>query len=156
MNNISFKIVESNDLKTIHLIADWYLNEWHIPKEKTIQQFSYFSSNTVPFQLIMFLNDMPMATGGIYNHVGIVDIVPRFKAYKNWLALVYTTTENRGKGYGTMLCNEIEAHSKAIGIEELHLFTHTAESLYKRLDWQELERLTLKEKDIVVMNKILK
>ena len=54
-----------------------------------------------------------------------------------------------------MLCEAIEAHAKAIGLTELHLFTHTAESLYKRLSWQELERLTLRGREIVVMRKAL-
>lgn len=58
----------------------------------------------------MTLDNKPIATGGLYNHVELKDI---------------------------------------------YLFTHTAESLYKRLAWQQLERLALGGKDIVVMKKEL-
>jgi hypothetical protein len=40
-----------------------------------------------------------------------------------------------------------------MGLEKIYLFTHTSESLYRRLGWQQLERLALGGKDIVVMEK---
>jgi predicted GNAT family acetyltransferase len=69
--------------------------------------------------------------------------------------LVYTLPEYRGRGYGAMLCEEIQGRSKELGTKQLYLFTHTAESLYKRLGWEELERIALKGKDIAVMKKEL-
>ncbi len=37
----------------------------------------------------------------------------------------------------------------------MYLFTDTAESLYERLGWHQLERLFLGERNIVVMKKSL-
>jgi GNAT superfamily N-acetyltransferase len=155
MSVISFNKVISNDKNSIELIAEWYLSEWNIPLEKTIIQISNFPVEGIPFQVIMTVDNLPVATGGIYNHVALLDRDPRFKIYKPWLALVYTTPENRNKGYGTLLCNEIEKLAKNYGLQEIFLFTHTAEALYKRLGWKQLERIHLNEKNIVVMKKEL-
>ncbi len=152
---IKYQIIKPDDKQSIELIADWYLSEWNIARETTIEQLLNFPSKGVPFQLLMTLNNTPIATGGLYNHVGLLNHEPKFKIHKPWLALVYTTNENRNKGYGALLCEKIQNISKNLDLPEIFLFTHTAESLYKRLNWQPMERLALGGKDIVVMNKKL-
>jgi GNAT superfamily N-acetyltransferase len=149
--DIDFKKITSSDTELINLIADWYWDEWNIDKAATIERLNSFPDTGTPFQLVMTLNGLPIATGGVYHHVGLLDAEPRLKVYHPWLALVYTMPEYRNNGYGALLCNEIQARSKALGLKELFLFTHTAESLYKRLGWQQLERIALKGKDIAVM-----
>jgi GNAT superfamily N-acetyltransferase len=99
------------------------------------------------------INDVPIATGGLYNHVGLLDKEPRFKIYKNWLALLYTIQDMRYHGFGALICRHIEEHSKQIGINEIYLFTDTAESLYTRLGWHPKERLNFGERNIVIMKK---
>jgi len=69
--------------------------------------------------------------------------------------LVYTIPDNRKKGLGALICNYIQNHVKKLGIKEMYLFTDTAESLYERLGWYQLERLLLDARKIVVMKKIL-
>lgn len=153
MSRITYQIIRPDNTQLIQLIANWYLTEWNIPAEKTIQQLSNFPIKGIPFQLLLLINDVPIATGGIYEHVGLLDREPRFKIYGPWLALVYTVKEERKKGYGAMLCEEIQRRAKDAGLREIFLFTHTAESLYKRLGWQQMERIELQGKDIVVMKK---
>lgn len=155
MKNISCQEIKSDDKELIELIADWYSAEWGIDRKKTIQQISSFPDNGTPFQIVMTLDGSPIATGGIYHHVGLLDIEPRFNALQPWLALVYTKNEHRRIGYGALLCEQIQKTAKNKGIKEIFLFTHTAETLYKRLAWQQLERLNLKGRDIVVMKKEL-
>lgn len=152
---VNYQLVKSGDKQTIELIANWYVSEWNIPKEITIQKLSNFPDNGFPFQVLMTIDDIPVATGGIYDHVALLDREPRFKMYTPWLALVYTTNENRGKGYGALLCEKIQDMAKELGLKELFLFTHTAESLYKRLHWEQLERIEIGGKNIVVMKKQL-
>jgi GNAT superfamily N-acetyltransferase len=153
--NISFQKVTPYDKKLIDLIADWYLQEWNIPKEQTIQKISSFPVDSIPFQIVMTIDDVPIATGGIYDHVGLLDREPRFRIYRPWLALILTIPEYRNLGYGKLLCEKIQDISKDLGLKEIFLFTHTAESLYKRLNWQELERINLNDRHIVVMKKNL-
>ena len=155
MTNINYQIITPDDNENIALIADWYLTEWNIPVQSTIEKTKKLSADNYEFQVLMTLNNKPIATGGLYNQVGLLDKEPRLKIYKNWLALVYTTPDKRGNGLGALICNHIQNHSKDLGLKEIYLFTHTAENLYKRLDWQQLERLALGGKDIVVMKKEL-
>ncbi|NJL76805.1 MAG: GNAT family N-acetyltransferase [Saprospiraceae bacterium] len=155
MTNIKYQIVRPDDIKNIELIADWYLNEWNIPVQTTIDKTKKLLVDNFEFQILMTLDNKTIATGGLYNHVGLLDKEPRLKIYKNWLALVYTTPENRGKGLGALICRHIQTQAKDLGLKDIYLFTHTAENLYKRLEWQQLERLALGGKEIVVMKKEL-
>jgi GNAT superfamily N-acetyltransferase len=153
--DITYRIIKPDDDKLIALIADWYLNEWNIPAEATNEKIRNLSHGNNEFQILMMLGNDPVATGGLYNHVGILDREPRLKIYKNWLALVYTKPELRGKGLGALICNKIQDQCKDMGLKNIYLFTHTAERLYNRLGWQQLERLAIGGKDIVVMKKEL-
>jgi GNAT superfamily N-acetyltransferase len=155
MTDIKYKIITPDDNENIELIADWYLSEWNIPVQTTIEKTKKLSAENYEFQVLMTLDNKPIATGGLYNHVGLLDREPRLKIYKNWLALVYTKPDNRGKGLGALICKHIQDRSKDLGLNDIYLFTHTAESLYKRLGWEQLERLALGGKDIVVMKKEL-
>ncbi|MBW4891455.1 GNAT family N-acetyltransferase [Mucilaginibacter sp. HMF5004] len=155
MSKISYQIIQPHDKESIELIADWYLHEWNIDREKTIQQLSAFSENSTEFQMVMSLNNIPIATGGIYAHVRLQDVAPKYKALGPWLALVFTKNEYRKKGYGALLCEKIQEVAKSRGTKKIFLFTHTAETLYKRLDWQQLERINLNGREIVVMTKEL-
>lgn len=107
------------------------------------------------FQVMMSVDGVPLATGGLYNHVGILDKIPRLAIHPHWLALVYTLPEHRGKGYGASLCECIEQHAQSLGLKELALFTHTAESLYRRLGWRQAERIAAGGRDLVVMTKVV-
>lgn len=153
--NITYKEIAPSDTGLISLIADWYFDEWNIDKTVTIERLSNFPNNGTPFQQVMTMDGSPIATGGVYHHVGLLDAVPRLKEFEPWLALVYTMPEHRGKGYGALLCEEIQSRTKTLGTKNLYLFTHTAESLYKRLGWEQLERIALKGKDIAIMKKEL-
>jgi len=153
MSLIEFKILKSNDFDSFELIADWYLNEWNFPIDKTIERLKKITEDRLQFQVVMTIDDLPISTGGIYNHVGLLDKEPKFKIYKNWLALVYTVPEQRHNGYGKLICEHIQNHSISIGLNHLHLFTDTAERLYTRLGWTKLERLQVDSRNIVVMDK---
>jgi GNAT superfamily N-acetyltransferase len=155
MTEIKYQLIKPDDTKEIEIIADWYLSEWNIPIQTTIEKTKNISADDNEFQILMTTDNTPVATGGLYTHVGLLEKEPRFKVYKHWLALVYTTPESRGKGFGALICNHIQSVAKNLGLNEMYLFTHTAENLYKRLEWQQLERLALGGKDIVVMKKEL-
>jgi len=151
MEKIAFKILGSNDQQYFELIAGWYLREWNIPVERTLKRLQTITIDGLQFQVIMTLSGVPITTAGVYNHVGLLDKEPKFEIYKHWLALVYTVPNQRRNGYGTLICNFILEHSRSLGIETLHLFTDTAEPLYKRIGWQGIERVSMGDRKVVVM-----
>lgn len=155
MAKIDFQIVHPNDQATFQLIANWYFAEWKIPIDTTIQKLQIITKDNSQFQILMTLEGIPISTGGLYNHVKLLDKEPRLKIYKNWLALVYTIPEKRHQGYGALICKHIQNHSKRLGFDAIYLFTDTAEQLYKRLGWTEIERLAIDNRNVVVMKKEL-
>lgn len=140
---------------TFQLIANWYFTEWKIPIDTTIQKLQIITKDNSQFQILMTLDGIPISTGGLYNHIKLLDKEPRLKIYKNWLALVYTTPEKRHQGYGALICKHIQNHSKHLGFDAIYLFTDTAEQFYKRLGWIEIERLAIGNRNVVVMKKEL-
>jgi GNAT superfamily N-acetyltransferase len=155
MNEINFQILQPGEETTFEIIASWYLSEWKIPREKTIQRLQTITADSSQFQVLMTVDGAPVSTGGLYNHVGLLDKEPRLKIYKNWLALVYTVPDKRHQGYGALICKHIQDLSQRIGVDTMHLFTDTAERLYKRLGWIEIERLNIGERNVVIMKKDL-
>ena len=155
MGTVSYHRINPNDKELIKIIAEWYLSEWNIPIETTTHKLNSFPDTGIPFQLIMQVDGIPVSTGGIYNHVSLLDRAPQYKIYQPWLALIYTSKKNRNKGYGALLCEKIQESAKESGLKEIFLYTHTAEALYKRLHWKEIERIFLNDKDIVVMKRNL-
>lgn len=150
-----FHIVQPTDELIFKLIADWYLSEWKIPLEKTMQQLPDITADPLQFQVLMMLDNAPIGTGGVYNHVGLLDREPRFTMYKKWLAVVYTLPEQRMKGYGELICKYIQNHAKSIGIDQLHLYTDTAERLYLRNGWSVVERVSVGGRNLAIMSKLL-
>ena len=85
---VQFRLVSPGDHSAQSLIAQWYLNEWKIPEEKTKERLKQFKAAGEQFQVLMTVNHTPVATGGLYHHVGLVDREPLFVIKKHWLALV--------------------------------------------------------------------
>ncbi|MBU7576563.1 MAG: GNAT family N-acetyltransferase, partial [Flavihumibacter sp.] len=121
----------------------------------TLSRLATITPQKDQFQLVMTRDGVPIGTAGVYNNVRILEKIPRLKIYTHWLALVYTIPMERGKGYGAMLCEKVEEEAKKEGLSKLHLYTDTAESLYKRCGWQVLERMEIESRNIVVMEKNL-
>jgi len=74
----------------------------------------------------------------------------------HWLASVYVLPEYRKDGLASALIGAVEREAAARNIERLHLYTHTAESLYQRLGWTVCERFELDEDAFALMIKDLR
>jgi GNAT superfamily N-acetyltransferase len=129
--------------------------EWKFPLETTISRLTAITPQKDQFQLVMTRDGVPIGTAGVYNTVRILEKIPRLNIYTHWLALVYTIPMERGKGYGALLCEKVEEDAEKEGISKLHLYTDTAESLYKRCGWQVVERIEVESRNIVLMEKEL-
>jgi GNAT superfamily N-acetyltransferase len=164
MTDISFHVLKASDDALLDTIATWYREEWSIPETTTTERLRNLSIETGEFQIVAMQggkphgkpHGKPLATGGVYNHVALLDKEPRLRQHMHWLALVYSLPELRGQGVGAALCEHIQQHAQILSLKELHLFTHTAERLYTRLGWQAIERLQAGERSISIMQKTLK
>jgi len=150
---IEYRNISPNDTEAINQISDWYLNEWKISKIKTTKSLTESNNQNVIFQTIMTDEKKLIGTGGLYHKVGIQSRIKKYENYSPWIALMFTEPKIRGKGYGGKLLKEIELEAKRKGFDKIYLFTHTAESLYKRKGWNEIDRYNIEGKNIVIMDK---
>jgi len=151
MAEVNIQVVPPDSPQTFHLIANWYRSEWNIPHEKTIQRLQHVTTDKSQLQVLLTVDNLPISTGGLYTYVGLLDVVPEYNIYKSWLALVYTVSAQRKKGYGELICKFIQDHARKLCLDTMHLYTDTAEPLYKRLGWKEVERRSMGSRNIVVM-----
>lgn len=151
--NIKYKIINFSDINHIDKIAEWYFTEWNIPKVNTIKSLSEKIPNHVIFQTLMTADNTAIGSGGLYYKVGIQNRIQKFKNYVPWIALMYTEPAVRGQGYGEKLLKTIELEAIRKGFTKVYLFTHTAESLYKRNGWSQIDRYQIDGKNIVIMKK---
>jgi GNAT superfamily N-acetyltransferase len=150
---ISFQKVQSDNVDVIELIANWYLKEWSIPIERTHQRLTNTPNNDVIFQLILLKDCEPIATGGLYNKVGLLNVYPKLRKFHPWFALLYTDHKYRNRGYGNKLLKKIEEISKAMGYNVIYLHTFSAERLYLKNNWEPFDKIPYKGKVTVVMKK---
>ncbi len=151
--NIEYKEIISSEIEIINRISNWYFNEWKIPKQKTIKSLTDTSNSNVIFQTLMIDSKISIGTGGLYDSVEIQNQVEKYKSHSPWIALMYTKPEMRRKGLGGKLLDRIELEAQKRGYQKIYLFTHSAESLYIRKGWSEIERLQIEGKNIVIMEK---
>ena len=69
-----------------------------------------------------------------------------------WLAGLFVTPEARQQGIGSALVNHAMAFIKSLSISDLYLYTSTAESLYRRLGWQVIDRDVYEGGEVTVMH----
>lgn len=149
------KIQSKNSEDLIELIAHWYFDEWGIPMEYSCKRLTNIPNKDVVFQLILFKNNNPVATGGLYKKVNLLNVYPKFKIFEPWIGLLYTTKENRNLGFGTKLLLKIEELSKEIGYNTIYLHTYSAEKLYLSNNWKSIDKAHYKEHTTIVMRKEL-
>lgn len=72
-----------------------------------------------------------------------------------WVSGFYVRPDYRRRSIGARLLTTVEGAARSSGAVNLYLYTHTAESLYRRLDWRVTERFTLDGHDFALMVKAL-
>jgi len=72
-----------------------------------------------------------------------------------WLGGLLVLPEWRSRGVGTMLMHRATEEARRLNVSQLYLWTHSAERLYQKLDWQVVERTNYFGKEAVVMERNL-
>jgi len=151
----NYQIITELDDSLKKMVAEWYNEEWQIPLVNTLALLDKITGDAAQVHVVLMVDDRPVATAGLHNSVGIMAYYPELSELKNWLALVYTVPSERKKGYATLLCEYLEAVARQKRLPSLHLFTHTAEDLYRSLQWTTTRHLHHGTKKIALMQKRL-
>jgi len=155
MQNLSIRFIRPHDDDAINIISDWYFGEWKIPPEETRERIKRLRLEKNEFHMVLNIDEVPVATGGIYSNVRLLESEHRFSSYKNWLDLVYTIPQYRRMGFGALVCEQLERFSRKQGITVIHALTSTSEGLLKRMEWSTSERIYRQRKDFVILKKNL-
>jgi GNAT superfamily N-acetyltransferase len=149
MINCEFRIIKAEQKNICNLIAQWYWDEWQILPQKTISRIQ--NATEYEFQMLLLLNGIPVATGGVYNHIPLLDRMPELNRYKPWMALIYTVPNHRGKGMGSLLCQHILQYAADQGICKMYLFAENAVQFYLNMGWKIRELTSVEQRNVHIM-----
>jgi GNAT superfamily N-acetyltransferase len=135
--------------------AAWAYGLWGIHTDATlrmaIERFRAGAQiDDIPMTLVASLDNNPVGMVSLWanDFSSRPDLTP-------WLASLYVHPNYRGRGYAQALVNRIEGEARRQGYSWLHLVTGQRESLYARLGWLVLGRVTEPRGPIVLMRKRL-
>lgn len=140
----------------VPLISRWHWDEWggDYPEDSldgwTAQLTGKTRTDGLPCAWVAFVDDAPVGTVGLE-----LDGVEPRPALKPDLSGLFVLPAYRDRGIGSALVTACEVYARTIGARELYLYTERAETLYSRLGWVTIERVTFKGADAAIMSKRL-
>lgn len=155
MNELVIDRLAPTDSLSIQQLADWYFDEWAVPKETLIVRLTNQSPDDILFHFIARKDNQLVATGGLHLNCGLIKAHEEFKPYSPWVSMVYCDKRFRQQGIGEAMLKAIEERASELGYTKLYLYTNSAERLYLRNQWTTFARLLYKGKDTVVMEKMI-
>jgi len=146
-----------NQPQTIPIIARWYFDEWgYLAPEKTLYDMEeslsiYLNDDKVPLMLVA--TDGNKVVGTVQLKFREMSIYPD---KEHWLGGVYVAKSARGKNFATLLINRLIEVAQTLGVKLLHLQTLRLDGgLYEKLGWQEIEQVTYRNVNVLVMERKL-
>lgn len=142
-------------------IAKWYSEEWGYIDESIgtgrstealeLKLTDYLNRDTLPLIVLITDNDDLLGAAQLKFHE--MDIYPD---KEHWLGGVYIDKPYRGQGIAKRLINQIIKLAKQHQVPHLYLQTEDKSGgLYAQLGWQQIEYITYKNVDVLVMEKAL-
>lgn len=141
----------------VPLIARWHWDEWGGDyantslDEWTAQLATKTRTDGLPCSWVAFVDGEPV--GSVVLELDGVEPRPELKPD---LGGLYVVPRHRRNGIGTALVLACEAGAREFGVEELYLYTESAESLYARLGWETFERTQFLGQPAAIMRKSLR
>ena len=107
-------------------------------------------TDRIPLALVAVEGENVIGTGALK-----LRDLPIRSQYEPWLGGVYVVPEHRNRGVGTALTIRLVEEARRLGIARLYLWTPSAESLYAKLGWATIERLSYCGYQIALMQRDL-
>ena len=143
-------------LDLVPLVARWHWDEWGADYGDssldvwTTQLARKTRTDGMPCSWIAFVDGEPV--GSVALELDGVEPRPELKPD---LGGLYVLPRYRSRGIGSALVLACEAAARQFGVEELYLYTESAETLYARLGWETFERMQFKKQPVAIMRKSL-
>ena len=144
-------------LDLVPLVARWHWDEWGSANSDssldvwTTQLARKTRTDGMPCSWIAFVDGEPV--GSVALELDGVEPRPELKPD---LGGLYVLPRQRSRGIGSALVLACEAAARRFGVEELYLYTESAETLYARLGWETFERMQFKMQLVAIMRRSLR
>lgn len=135
--NIEYLINRKNDISKI---AKFLYDEWGHNYEYGIDVWenrvkNRLNKEKIPTTFVAIIEDEVVGTASIIEN----DLDIR-KDLSPWLADVFVLPSYRGNKIATKLVERVLEESRKIGLTKLYLFTREAEALYKKINWEPIDK----------------
>ena len=149
MTEVITTTAERPDL--VPIVAGWLWHEFwhwdgHTLQQTTAVVAASVTAKTLPRTFVLLLDGKPVGTASL----SASDLAER-PNLTPWLAGVYVVPEARGRGFAARLVATVEDACRSLGIPVAWLYTSTAERLYARAGWLEVETVQRPGKPAVTL-----
>ncbi len=145
-----------NHRDLVPIVARWHWDEWGADysdsslEEWTRQLASKTRTDGLPCSWIAFVDGDPV--GSVALELDGVEPRPELKPD---LGGLFVLPPYRNRGIGSALVQACEAGAREFGVQDLYLYTESAETLYSRLGWETIERTRFLGQPAAIMRKSL-
>ena len=142
--------------EVIPTLAGWFHREWsYLVPGRSEQDVACSiaeraSRHKIPMALVAF--EEHELIGTVCLKVNDMESRPELTP---WLAGLYVKESWRKRGVGSALVRAIERQAVDLGVERLFLYTPESERFYAALGWRVLERTTVHDVPVTIMEKRL-
>jgi GNAT superfamily N-acetyltransferase len=145
-------------MDTIPVIAKWYYDEWgHLRHgnslartREEIEGFVY--RDRMPFIRVATLNNAIVGAAQLKFH----EMAKMFPDKEHWLGGVYVAADSRGRGYGSLIAEDIARLAPEYGVQTLYLQTPALDGgIYAQLGWVPYAQVNNHGLDVLVMERHL-
>lgn len=146
-------ILLADDLSASEQVSKWYFDQWlsktpDVSIEDVVTQTKKYT-NRIGAPMIVLAKSDHQLVGAAQLKITEMDIRPE---YEYWIGGVYVSANNRGKGVGSVLVQEVINRAKEAGISKLYLQTENLSGgMYLRHGFKPIEEVHYKGYHVLVM-----
>jgi predicted N-acetyltransferase YhbS len=133
-------------------LAEWHYEEWkslipHWSREEAEAELrSHVNRLAIPTTFVALDNDHLVGSASL-----LASDLEGFEHLTPWLASVYVAPTYRGLGTGQMLVLRAVEDAERMACSSIYLWTAGQERFYRRLGWEEFQRIERHERELTIM-----
>lgn len=142
-----------DNIKYLKEVTNWLYSQWGYHDPESNQKDWYnrikndlFNEDLLPVRFLGLIDKKPVGTASL-----VKNDMNTHQDLSPWLADVYVKTEDRNKGYGSILVKQVIKEAKALKYKKIYLFTPDKRSFYKNLGWQMFSNENYRNETVDIM-----